>query len=90
MIVIRHSADSSNSWSSVACDILEVESSHRKLSLIACIPNLRIGRVMKATGGKDTRLVVDRSVKGDDGFTDEERDKRVQEVSYVIPPILIH
>ena len=36
---------------------------------------------MKAGGGKDTRLVVDRSVKGDDGFTDEERDKRVQEVS---------
>ena len=36
---------------------------------------------MKASGGKDTRLVVDRSVKGADGFTDEERDKRVQEVS---------
>jgi hypothetical protein len=37
--------------------------------------------MMKASGGKNTRLVVDRSVKGDDGFTDDERDKRVQEVS---------
>lgn len=37
-------------------------------------------RERKINSGKDTRLVVDRSVKGDDGFTDEERDKRVQEV----------
>lgn len=39
-------------------------------------------RERKINSGKDTRLVVDRSVKGDDGFTDEERDKRVQEVRH--------
>ena len=37
---------------------------------------------MKSKGGKDARLVVDRSVKGVDGFNDEERDKRVQEVRF--------
>ena len=51
--------------------------SHPQLS---CINFSYYVRERKINSGKDTRLVVDRSVKGDDGFTDEERDNRVQEV----------